>query len=426
MRNTIFLLTLFVYAVCPAFGQVTIALKHLTSEDGLSDNRITCMLRDKQGFMWFGTKDGLNRYDGRDFYVFRNRANDSTSLSSNNITCLAHDSDSILWIGTSISGFCSYDFRTQKFRTYNKSNTPLKSNSINAIRFDSLRNVLWVALNNGGLQIFDLETKSLLNLQTTLLDHGKFIGLRSTYDVTFKDSTVFIASLTQSLKRLEDLPVKKKAGGPLVGGLTINAALVASDDQIWCGAWDNALHQFNDEAQLVQSYIFDGTNQLNFSTDEIISLAEDGRQVLWCGTKGSGLHFFDLKSKAFLTDVRLSETFTSRIYSIYRDDFNRMWVGTEQGLYVHDPLQNQFEVTLLPVPEEKISCRVFDRVISKGGTEYIAAACGLFYRDKEEKQYHSKSFDYLNERLPRHPVQAERCYLREQVHPPPASPSNGN
>src|SRR5262245_48148249 len=161
-----------------------IDLKHLTSQDGLSDNRITCMLRDKQGFMWFGTKDGLNRYDGRDFYVFRNRINDSTTLCSNSITCLAYDNDSILWIGTSTSGFCSYDFRTQKFATYNKSNTKLLSNSINVIRFDSMRNALWLGLNNGGLQVFSLETKSLVQLETKgLLDIANLQGLRSTYDV---------------------------------------------------------------------------------------------------------------------------------------------------------------------------------------------------------------------------------------------------
>ncbi|MEO6168270.1 MAG: two-component regulator propeller domain-containing protein [Chitinophagales bacterium] len=401
MRNKLLLFILFIFSCYTGSSQEKgIALTHLTSQDGLSDNRITCMLRDKQGFMWFGTKDGLNRYDGRDFYVFRNRVNDSTSLCSNSITCLAYDDDSVLWIGTSTSGFCSYDFSTQKFRTYNNSNLTLYSNSINVIRFDSGRNALWLGLNNGGLQLFSLETKSLLPLETNgLLDFVNPPGLRSTYEVILKDSTVFIAVLTQSLKKLGDPPVPKPRDLPIAGALTINAAVVASDGHIWCGAWDNGLHQFDDEAKLVASYIFDGTEKLNFSSDEIISIAEDANKILWCGTKASGLHFFDLKKKTFLTDQHAPEIFTSRIYCIYRDDVNRMWVGTEQGLYVYDPLQNQFEVTLLPVPGEKISCRVFDRVIAKGGTEYIASACGLFYRNKTEKQYHYKSFEYRKEKL---------------------------
>ncbi|MBK9733293.1 MAG: hypothetical protein IPO83_18735 [Chitinophagaceae bacterium] len=401
MPLLILLLSFLLLSFQPGMAQEkVIALKHLTSQDGLSDNRITCMLRDKQGFMWFGTKDGLNRYDGRDFYVFRNRVNDSTSLCSNNITCIAYDDDSLLWIGTSTSGFCSYDFRIQKFKTYNRSSSGLFTNSINVIRFDSGRNALWLGLNNGGLQLFSLETKRLLPLETNgLLEFENLPGLRSAYDVLIKDSTVFIALLTQSLKKLGDLPVPKPRDLPITGALTINAALVASDGYIWCGAWDNGLHQFDENAELVASYIFDGTEKLNFSSDEIISIAEDANKVLWCGTKASGLHFFDLKKKTFLTDQHAPEIVTSRIYCIYRDDFNRMWVGTDQGLYVYDPLQNQFEVTLLPVPDEKISCRVFDRVITKAGTEYIASACGLFYRNKAEKRYHFKSFDYRQERL---------------------------
>lgn len=401
MRFPVLLLTLFILSFRPGLAQEKVfTLKHLASQDGLSDNRVTCMLRDKQGFMWFGTKDGLNRFDGRDFYVFRNRANDPSSLCGNNITCLAIDDDSLLWIGTSTSGFCSYDFRTQKFTQYNKSNLPLFSNTLNVIRFDPLRNALWLGLNNGGLQLFHLETKSIVKMETNgLLNIDKYTDMRSTYDVVLKDSVVLIAALIQSLKRLGEPAEVKQPGLPIQGGFTINAALVASDEKIWCGAWDNALHQFDDHARLMQSYIFDGTKKLNFSSDEIISLAEDREHILWCGTKSSGLRFFDLKTKTWLSDFRSAEPLKSRIYSIYRDDFNRMWVGTEQGLYVHDPLQNQFEITLLPVPEDKISCRVFDRVITAGGTAYIAAACGLFYKGREEKQYHFKSFDYRGERL---------------------------
>lgn len=387
MSNKFLLFTFFIFSFYNGNSQdKTISFRHLTAEDGLSDNRVTCMLRDKHGFMWFGTKDGLSRYDGRDFYVFRNRVNDSTSLCSNNITCLAYDNDSILWIGTSSSGFCAYDFRTQKFETYNNQNLPLYSNIVNAITYDSSRNALWVGIN-GGLYLFSLQTR------TIILRNPE--SLRNVYDVHLRDSIVFIGSLLQSLRKPGD-PFYRNTLGP---ALTLNIIWEGSDGRLWCGSWDNALHEFNEDAKLLDSYIFDGSGKLNFSSDEIISIAEDGNRILWCGTKNSGLHFFDLKTRSFVAEASYSPAITSRIYTIYRDEFHRMWIGTEQGLYIHDPLLNQFEVTLLPVQEEKMNCKVFDRVITRGGTEFIIASCGLFYRINGKKEYQFKQFHYHNERL---------------------------
>jgi len=114
----------FVFAFCCASAQErTIALKRLTSQEGLPDNQVTCAIHDKQGFMWIGTKDGLNRYDGLDFYVFKHNDNDSNSVCGNIISCLEIDGDSLLWIGTASSGMCCYDFRTGKFISFNKSNS---------------------------------------------------------------------------------------------------------------------------------------------------------------------------------------------------------------------------------------------------------------------------------------------------------------
>ncbi|MGB3076488.1 MAG: two-component regulator propeller domain-containing protein [Chitinophagales bacterium] len=392
MRIKLFLLTILVFSFYAGMAQEkTIALKQLTSEDGLSDNQVTCMLRDSQGFMWFGTKDGLNRYDGRDFYVFRHQPDDSTSLCSNNITCLAYDLDSILWIGTVSAGFCSYNFRTQKFTTYNKNQVALLSDNINVIRFDSARNALWLGLINGGWQLFSLEKRDFL-------EKKDFHWARSYFDILLKDSAVFVASLMQSLK-IMTFPYKEDTFRTSVSAArTINKMIAGSDGNIWCGAWDNALHEFNDKTVLLQSYVFDGTGKINFSSDEIISLAEDKNKIVWCGTKSSGIHFFDLKTKIFF-DFPVSIPITSRVNYIYRDDYNRMWIGSDEGVFVYDVLQNQFTVTHLPVPGKDNSCRVFDRVITDSGTEYVAAACGLFYKKKNEWNYHFKTFDYRNERL---------------------------
>lgn len=140
---------------------ITLNLKKLTSENGLSDNQVTCILKDPLGFMWVGTKNGLNRFDGREFYVFKHDDHNSSSLGGNNITCLEMDDDSILWIGTASSGFCSYNFRNGKFTNYHNNNSTLSYNSINEIAYDKSRKKLWIAYNNRGLQTFDLKKSRL-------------------------------------------------------------------------------------------------------------------------------------------------------------------------------------------------------------------------------------------------------------------------
>ena len=132
-------------------------LKHYSAEQGLSDNQTTSITRDQNGFMWIGTKDGLNRYDGREFHVFKHLSNDTNSICANSITGLATDADTILWIGTATSGLASYNFRNGRFKSFNKVRSGFPSNAINTIAFDSYRNRLWIGFNNGGLGYLSLE-----------------------------------------------------------------------------------------------------------------------------------------------------------------------------------------------------------------------------------------------------------------------------
>lgn len=389
-RITLFLISFFIHC-CALAQQKHIALKRITSQQGLSDNQVTCMLRDKQGFMWIGTKDGLNRFDGRECYVFRHDENNPASLCGNNITTLAYDDDSILWIGTSSAGFCAYDFRTQHFTTYNKDNAGLNSNNINVIRFDKSRNLIWIGYNNGGMQVFDLRKRKFSDLYK--------VEVNTIYDILFKDTTAYVASIINSLKKANspDAFQRKKDTGK--AAITINCIHNTSNNRLYCGAWDNALHEFDYDTKLLKSYLFDGSDSLNYSADEIISMAEDERGILWCGTKNSGLFFFDLKKKSFIAAYRFEEKISGRVNFIYRDDFSRMWICSNQGIYLYDKLENQFEVTRLVNENENINCKVHQRVMMKSGAEYVATDCGLFYKTKNDEHYSHKNFTYINEEL---------------------------
>ena len=92
-----------------------IKFDHLTIEHGLSNNRIRCILQDKLGYIWIGTYDGLNRYDGYEFKIYRNDPADSTSLTSNWITALFEDSTGDLWISTMGGGLNKFDREKERF-----------------------------------------------------------------------------------------------------------------------------------------------------------------------------------------------------------------------------------------------------------------------------------------------------------------------
>ena len=91
---------------------------HLTTNDGLSQSAVTAILQDRQGFMWFATRDGLNRYDGNAFVVYKNKADDPDSLSANRIEDLIEDDQGYLWIATYTGGVNKFDPATERFTRY--------------------------------------------------------------------------------------------------------------------------------------------------------------------------------------------------------------------------------------------------------------------------------------------------------------------
>ncbi|MCC6384832.1 MAG: hypothetical protein LC117_10660 [Bacteroidia bacterium] len=387
MRNRAVLLFFFAFLLQlkGKADSLNIYLNYYSVQDGLSENQTTCVIRDKYRFIWVGTKDGLNRFDGRTFQVFK--ANTANSVPGNYITCLLLDGDSLLWIGTTSNGFCSYDFGTQKFTHYNTSNSKLNADYINDITYDSYRNCLWIAMNNSGLQKFDLKKKQVI---------PELVSINTYYSVAILDSTPYFGGIIESLKLLKDLGRFKKPMKDTAN--TLNTIYIDREENIWCGAWDNALHLFNKYTERVNSFIFDGSGKLKLSGEEIISISEDKDNLLWCGTKNSGILIFDKKKKAFLHSMTFSRNITSRVNAIYTDEFNRIWIASNEGLFEYDPLLNQFNTELMPVPSGIKSCHVVDRLITSEGMDLVISKCGLFYRNNIKEKYHYLEIVYQDEK----------------------------
>jgi len=133
--------------------------EHISMEQGLSQSVVMCVLKDQAGFMWFCTQDGLNRYDGNSFKVFKNDPEDPDSISDNFVTSIYEDEDGVLWLGTGTGGLNRYDPKTGKFKRYNHDpNDPLSlgDNAVQTIH-PSEDGILWLG-TDGGLDRFDTNT----------------------------------------------------------------------------------------------------------------------------------------------------------------------------------------------------------------------------------------------------------------------------
>lgn len=145
------LFPLFVAQPALTFGQQKISVSLLTSVNGLSQNTINCIFEDRYGFLWFGTQDGLNKYDGYRITTYKHVSNDGSSLSANHITALGEDAEGNLWIGTRTAGLSRLNRASDTFTNYRydaRQTGSVSDNNINCIYRDEFAQ-LWIGTANG-------------------------------------------------------------------------------------------------------------------------------------------------------------------------------------------------------------------------------------------------------------------------------------
>jgi len=151
-----------IFCLSPVLRAQSVSFKHLSADNGLSNNLANDILQDKTGFIWIATDDGLNRYDGYSFKVFRNIPEDENSISDNSVTTLIEDSFGKLWIGTKSGWLNRYDPVKDEFRKWKIKSNIIIENSITFLLEDS-RKKIWIGTYRSGLYLFDPLTDEITN-----------------------------------------------------------------------------------------------------------------------------------------------------------------------------------------------------------------------------------------------------------------------
>ncbi len=344
-----------------------IIFEHISLEQGLSQSVVTCILQDRKGFMWFGTYDGLNKFDGYDFVVYKHDLQNPNSLSDNTIQALFEDSAGMLWIGTR-EGLCRFDPRYEKITRYHHDpDNPhsLSHNTVTAIceTRDGEATALWVGTQGGGLNRFDHESQRFIRYQRDANNPASLSSnqVRSLH-VSYQNNatTLWIATLN-GLNRLvlsnesrgensEVAFIRYRHDPNNLQSLSDNRVWSIAEEAngiLWLATFGGGLNRFDPTTQTFTRYLHNPSNPASLSNNTVRPILISQRDsTVWIGTSG-GLEKFDAQTQHFIhhqhDETNPGSLSNDDVWSLYEDKSGALWIGTYGGgLNKFSPARHKF------------------------------------------------------------------------------------
>jgi PAS domain S-box-containing protein len=318
-----------------------IQFKHLSSENGLSQNTVLCISQDSSGFMWFGTYDGLNRYDGYEFKVYKSETGNPYSLSSNSVQSIFVDHCGVLWIGTD-DGLNEFDQEKDRFIHYKYN--PHDSNSLasNRIRWicEDASGSLWIGTFGGGLNRFDKERKRFIRYQNNPHDPQSISSNNLSCVYIDRSGNLWIATDAglNRFDRTRNQFIRYQHDSKNPSSISGNDLYRIYEDHsgaLWIGIWNGGLDRFDREKEKFVHNRNRPHDPYSLRNDIVRSIFEDRIGRLWIGTWGGGLDQFDRKKNRFIhyqTNPNDPGSLSNNsVLSIYEDRSGILWIGNDYG-----------------------------------------------------------------------------------------------
>lgn len=402
--------------------------KSITVNDGLTQHDVSCILQDSFGFIWIGTYDGLNRYDGFNVLNFSHKTYDVESLSSNRILCLFEDSKKRIWIGTDGSALNYYSLVNEKFI---RVKTPGGFNQIKGIAENS-KGEIFLATSNGVLKIVENKEvyAELLQLPVTGLNVS---------GITILSGDQICFSTNQGIWILKNNICKQIPGTEN----TYCSQLIADKHgNLWCALNGKltVIKQFGDTYKL---------NEINSLPEaDIRGICESKDGTVWIGTLNDGLFGIHPQNYSKIQHIKYNQKeerglLSNSILSLYCDDANILWVGNRQGIcytnlsqkdfkrvsfegladvpvkphirtllvdnnFLYYGIQNNgfFRYSLKSGKQEKLNIvNTFDPLCLKeiNGTIYAGSNIGIFLKHKDDLHFGKERLETIHE--PIYPIE---------------------
>lgn len=333
-RLIVITILFFPLILCAEDFSRNLKFNRINSKNGLSHNSVHDILRDSKGFMWFATEDGLNRYDGYKFKIYKNRFNCDNCLSDNFIYDLFQTNEGKIWIATNSNGIDVFNPETEVFFNFNSEDisSGLTSNKIRKIQMDKDENI-WVGTYGGGVNFYDKNSGSFrkFDLTTNSSPNKDFItdifcDSKNNLWIATEGAGVFIYSIQNDVFKnfnTDTFPFN-------ISDNEVTNIFEDTFNNIWIGT-KKGLNLFS---QYENSILKFTSKNSTLSYDYIQTIMQDDLENLWIGT-GNGLNLFNYRTKKFsvylnnpLNNFSISN---NSVISFYESDQGIFWIGTAEG-----------------------------------------------------------------------------------------------
>ena len=306
---------------------------------GLSHNQVTSILKDTDGFLWFGTISGLNRYDGYSFKIFRHKPDDSTSINDNSVNSLYELPGGKMWVGTGKVA-CIYDTHTEKFdagyAAYLQSLGLPSDNIINIVKGNNGR--YWFLFNTAGLYLYSGTEKKAIAFEKKLMATlpEKISAVRETKDdklwVVYQNGLLQEYDLKSNKVIFSSTALQRLNHGNQPYGFIIDR-----DGDLWLWYFTFGVFVFHPADNSIREFD-ENSSPSKLNSNLVSQIVEDNNGLIWVATDHGGVNLID-KNKNYtinylLNDLKDPKSLShNSVTTIYKDDSGIIWIGTyKQGI----------------------------------------------------------------------------------------------
>lgn len=305
--------------------------KRINTNDGLSQGHVSAILKDRKGFMWFATDEGINKYDGYRFTVYKHDPEKASSISNNAVFDVLEDKAGNLWIGTA-SGLDKFDRNADSFIHYPSGR---RGGMYVKDIFQDSKSRIWLGTTEG-LYLFDAAKGSFFCYRHAAAANSLSddIIYRVTEDndgrlwIATKNGLNVLYPETGHFLNYKNEPGNNRS----IGANWIKSVYKDSKGNIWAGTQGSGIALFSFKDNSFTNFRHNDADPGSISHNDILSFAEDNKGKLWVGTENGGISVLDDLTNSFTHyqfDINNNNSLSNNsIYCIYKDDINNIWVGT--------------------------------------------------------------------------------------------------